>query len=169
MRRLLIAAAVAACLPLTLAGQDVAAQLKDYTRSLTSYDLNLSIVHLNDKTVPLLFQPPTLSSMRARAKEATSLYVQGVLTKNAELDTSNFIIEQGSNSAPAVPSSIHNFTKGKLKLKAGDHVDGVLTFSTLVDVSKSFTVKHGRDTVDFKFSGQQLKDIMPAAAAPAAP
>ena len=165
MRKLFIAAAVAVCLPLALAAQDTS--LKDYSRTLQSDDLPINAIHLNDKTVPLLFKPPTLYSMRARVKEATTLYIQTVVENNAELDTTNFVIEQDGVSYPGTPTSIHNFTKGKLKLKLGDQVDGVLTFPKLLDVSKPFTLKHGRDRAEFKFTDAQVKAL--SAPAPAAP
>jgi hypothetical protein len=162
MKKLLIAA-VALCLPVILVGQDQTVQ--DYTRVLKSEDLPLNITHLNDKTVPLLFKAPILYSMRARAKEATTLYVQAVVEMNAELDTTNFELEQEGMNYPGTPSSIANFTKGKIKLKLGDQVAGVLTFPKLIDVSKPFALKHGRDRVDFRFTGDQIKAL--AAPAPA--
>jgi hypothetical protein len=164
MRKLFIASALAVCLPLTLAAQDTT--LKDYSRTLQSDDVPINAIHLNDKTVPLLFKPPTLYSMRARAKEATTLYIQTVVENNAELDTTTFVIEQDGVSYPGTPTSIKNFTKGKLKLKLGDQVDGVLTFPKLLDVSKPFSLKHGRDRVEFKFTDAQVKAL--TAAAPAA-
>jgi hypothetical protein len=59
---------------------------------------------------------------------------------------------------------MRNFTKGKLKLKLGDQVDGILTFPKLLDVSKGFSVKHGRDRVEFKFTDAQVKALAPAVA-----
>jgi hypothetical protein len=164
MRKLFIASAVAVCLPLTLAAQDTT--LKDYSRTLQSDDIPINAIHLNDKTVPLLFKPPTLYSMRARVKEATTLYIQTVVENNGELDTTTFVIEQDGVSYPGTPTSIKNFTKGRLKLKLGDQVDGVLTFPKLLDISKPFSLKHGRDRVEFKFTDAQVKAL--AAAAPAA-
>ena len=95
MKKLLIAAVVALCLPLALAGQDNAQILKEYSKVMQSEDVPLNIIHLNAKTVPVLFQPPMLYSMRARAGQQTMVYVQGVVEVNAELDTSNFFLEQG--------------------------------------------------------------------------
>jgi hypothetical protein len=65
-------------------------------------------------------------------------------------------------SYPGTPSSVRNFTKGRLKLKLGDQVDGILTFPKLLDVSKPFSVKHGRDRVEFKFTDAQIKALAPA-------
>jgi hypothetical protein len=163
MRNLFIAAAVVACLPLAVVAQDTT--LKDYSKTMQSDDLPLNIIHLNDKTVPLLFKAPTLYQIRAKAKEATMVYVQAVVENNAELDTSSFTIEQDGMSYPGTPSSVRNFTKGKLKLKLGDQVDGILSFPKLLDISKPFTVKHGRDRVEFKFTDAQVKALAPAPAA----
>ena len=157
-----IAAAIAALLPLALAAQDTS--LKDFSKTMMSDELPLNIIHLNAKTVPLLFKPPTLYQIRAKASESTMVYVQAVVESNAELDTTTFTIEQDGMSYPGTPSSVRNFTKGKLKLKLGDQVDGILTFPKLLDLSKSFSVKHGRDRVEFKFTDAQLKSLAPAAA-----
>jgi hypothetical protein len=168
MRTLLIAAAVALCLPLALAGQDNAQIMKDYMRTMTSEDVPLNIVHLNVKTVPILFQPPMLYSMRARAQQQTMIYVQAVVEANGELDTTNFVLDQGGTTTPGTPTNINNFTKGKVRLKLGDKVDGVVTFATLVDVSKPFSIRHGLDKpAEFRFSEAQVKALAPAA--PAAP
>jgi hypothetical protein len=162
MRKLCFAVAVSLMLPLSLAGQDTA--LKDYSKVMQSDDVPVSIIHLNDKTVPLLFTAPTLYSMRARAKDTTMLYIKTVVENNAELDTTNFEIEQDGVSYPGTPSSIRNFTKGKLKLKLGDQVDGVLAFPKQIDISKPFTVKHGRDRAEFRFSDSLVKALAPAPA-----
>ena len=120
MKKLFIAAAVAACLPLALAAQDTT--LKDFSKTMQSDDLPLSIIHLNAKTVPLLFMPPTLYQIRAKANESTMIYVQTTVENNAELDTTTFTIEQDGMTYPGTPSSVRNFTKGKVKLKLGDQV-----------------------------------------------
>ena len=168
MRKLFIAATVALCLPIALAGQDAAQIMKEYSKVMNSDDVPLNIVHLNAKTVPVLFQPPTLYSMRARASQQTLVYVQTVVEFNAELDTTNFFLDQGGTSTPGTPTSISNFTKGKLKLKLGDKVDGILAFPILADVSKPFTIRHGMDKADFRFTENQVKALAPAPAAPAA-
>jgi len=53
--------------PLAVA-QDVTSQLRDYTRTIGGDGLTLSLVHLNEKTVAIMFQPPTMYAMRARAR-----------------------------------------------------------------------------------------------------
>ena len=160
MRRLIIAVAVAACLPLALAAQDPT--LKEYSKSMESDDLPLNIIHINAKTVTLLFKAPTLYQIRAKASESTMVYVQTTVENNAELDTTTFTIEQDGMTYPGTPSSVRNFTKGKLKLKLGDQVDGIVTFPKLIDVSKAFSIKHGRDRVEFKFTDAQVKALAPA-------
>ena len=163
MRKLFIAVVVAACVPLALAAQDTT--LKDYSKTMMSDDLPLNIIHLNAKTVPLLFKAPTLYQIRAKATESTMVYVQTTVENNAELDTTTFTIEQDGMSYPGTPSSVRNFAKGKNKLKLGDQVDGIVTFPKLLDLSKPFTVKHGRDRVEFKFTDAQVKALAPAPAA----
>jgi hypothetical protein len=164
MKKLLIAAAVAVCLPLGLAGQDAAQIMKEYSKVMTSEDVPLTIVHLNAQTIPLLFQPPMLYSMRARASQQTLVYVQGVVEFNAEFDTSNFVLEQGGTTTPGTNTSINNFTKGRLRLKLGDKIDGIVAFPILADVSKPFTIRHGMDRADFRFTENQIKALAPAPA-----
>ena len=169
MKKLLIIAAVVLSMPLAPAAQDNAQIMKDYLRQMVSEDISLNIIHLNAKTVPVLFQPPMLYSMRARAAQQTMIYVQTVVEVNGELDTTNFVLEQGGTTTPGTPTNINNFTKGKLKLKLGDKVDGVVTFDTKVDVSKPFSIRHGLDKpAEFRLTEAQVKALEPAPAPPAA-
>ena len=96
------------------------------------------------------------------------VYVQSVVEVNGELDTTNFVLEQGGTSTPGTPTSINNFTKGKLKLKLGDKVDGIVSFPTMVDVSKPFTIKHGLDKAEFRFTDKAIQALAAPPAAPAA-
>jgi hypothetical protein len=161
MRKVLLAAFIlAAGLPLGLSGQE--GPLKDYTRVLKG-DVQLSIVHVNDKSLPVLFQPPTLYAMRARIREATMFYVQGTAPKDVEIDTKTFTVEQGGESTPGTPQNIKNFQGGKIP--KGERIDGLLVFAKLLDLSKPFTVKHGKDSVEFKYSADQVKAMTPAPAA----
>lgn len=146
--------------------QSVAARLQDYTRKIGGDGLELSLVHLNLKTVPLLFQPPTLYSMRARASESTMLYVQGTAQRNVDLDTTNFTIEQGGESVTSTPINIKHFENRTVSVPRGERVDGVLSFARKIDVSKPFVVLHGRDSVEFRFSAADVREITPPAPQP---
>jgi hypothetical protein len=150
------------CLPVF--AKDAADQMKAFTRVLPSDTLPLSLMHLNDTTLPLIFQPPTLYAMRARAKEATEFYVQGTAKKASTLDTTNFTITQGEESVTSVPVNIKHFEKGNVALAQNDKVDGVLVFSKLVDVTQPFTIKHGKDAVKVEFTKDQLKEMSQAPA-----
>jgi hypothetical protein len=170
MKKLLLAlCAVAVCFPLGLAGQDKATiekaltgLLVEYTRLLPIDGLPLSVIHLNDRTVPIIFQPPTLYSMRARVKEATLIYVQGTVTRNIELDTTKFTLSQNGQATPATVSNIKNFMRGKNKLATGDRVDGLLTFARLVDLANPFTVQYDKElTAEFKFTANEIKAMTP--------
>jgi hypothetical protein len=156
----------AMCLASAAGAQNVADQLRDYTRQIGGDGLELSLVHLNAKTVPLLFQAPTLYTMRSRAAEATLFYVQGTAQRNVELDTTNFTIEQGGDTIAATPINITNFENGTVSVRRDDRVDGVLSFEQLIDVSEPFVVRHGPDSVEFRFTDGQIRDITPAAPQP---
>ena len=157
MKRILVAMVfLALSVPFRVAGQDRSSQLKDFTRVLQVADgLQLSIVHLNDKTVLLLFQPPTLYSIRAHAREATMFYVQGTPQKDVSLDTAGFTVQQGGESFPSTPLNIKHFEKGKVS--KGDQIDGMLQLARQIDVTRPFTVLHGKDSADFRFSDNQVK------------
>jgi archaellum component FlaG (FlaF/FlaG flagellin family) len=148
--------------PLAVA-QDVTSQLRDYTRTIGGDGLTLSLVHLNEKTVAIMFQPPTMYAMRARARENTLFYVQGTAQRDVELDTTNFTIEQDGQIVTATPVNIKHFTRGKVTVPRGERVDGVLAFARLIDVSKPFRVRHGSDSVEFRFTQEQIQAMTPAA------
>jgi phenylpropionate dioxygenase-like ring-hydroxylating dioxygenase large terminal subunit len=161
MKKILIAAVLLALsLPFGAAGQDAAAQLQDFTRLLKVADgLQLSIVHVNGRTVLVLFQPPTLYAIRARAKEVTVFFVQGTPEKDVNLDPSGFTVQQGGESSPLTPVNIKRFEKGKV-IK-GDRIDGMLQLAKQLDVAKPFTVVHAKESVEFKFTDDQVKSMDP--------
>jgi hypothetical protein len=142
-------------LPRGATGQDGSTTLADFSRVITSDGLDLTLVHLNEQTVPTLFKPPTFYSMRLHARETTMLFVQGTPQKDVQLTVTNFTIEQGAESIPSKPSNVRNFQNGLAR--SGERVDGVLTFAKLVDISKAFSVWHGQDTVEFRFTADQVK------------
>ncbi|MBI4457315.1 MAG: hypothetical protein HY644_15660 [Acidobacteria bacterium] len=131
-------------------------RLKDFTRSIKFDGLILNLVYLNDRTVDALFQAPTKYSMRARAKQTTMLFVQGMPEKEINLDTT-FTIEQGGESITATPHNIKHFEDGKVV--KGERIDGILEFSKKVDLSKPFKVKNGKESAEFKFSEDLTKSL----------
>ena len=162
MKKLFLAAVVfTACLPLNVAGQDTSA-LKDFSRVLNG-PVQLTLVHVNAKTLPVLFKPPTIYSIRARAREGTLIYVQGTAPKDVDLDTSGFTLEQGGESVPGTAQNIKNFQGGKVP--KGERIDGLVLFVKQIDPAKPFTIKHGKDSVEFKFSNDQVKAMAPPPAA----
>jgi hypothetical protein len=167
MKRIpIFAVALAVFVPLAAGGQDVSTQLGPFTRTLGSDGLTLNLVHLNSRTVPILFQAPTLYAIRARAAETTMLYVQGVAERNVRLDTTNFTIEQGGQSIGATPMNIKHFERGTVSVPSGDRVDGVLAFERAIDPSKPFVVKHGNDSVEFSLDANALRQIAEATPTP---
>ena len=169
MKRALFALCIAVvCVPLVVVGQNSAASLKDFTWALPG-EVSLSLVHLNDSTVPIIFQPPTLYSIRARARTNTVFYVQGTPDKDVKIDTTNFIIEQSGETVASLPTNIKHFEKGKASVSKGERIEGLLTFNKLVNVSQPFTVKHGRDLLQVKFNNDQIKQATATPPADAEP
>ena len=161
-RTLLVLGIATLCLRPGVSGQNGSSSLKDFTWTLPG-ELALGLVHLNDTTTPMIFQPPTLYSIRARARSNTVFYVQGTADKNVQIDTTSFTIEQNGETTTSIPTNIKHFEKGKIAVPKGERIEGVLTFARLVDASRPFTVKHGADSVQIKFNPDQMKAIMPAA------
>lgn len=162
--RLTLVAAV--CLAGVALAQDRAALLKEYTRQIGGDGLPLSLVHLNARTVPVIFQPPTLYAIRARASEFTLLYVQGTAQRDVDLDTTNFVIEQDGETVASTPMNIKHFERGTVSVPRGERVDGVLSFARRIDVSRPFTVRHGGDSVEFRFTPGQVREMTPPAPNP---
>jgi len=160
----LVIGILAVCLPLAVSGQG-APSLKNFTWALPG-DVSFGLVHLNDTTAPIIFQPPTLYSIRARAHTNTMFYVQATPDKNVQIDTTNFVIEQNGETVASLPTNIKHFEKGKVAVPKGERIEGMLTFNKLVNVSQPFTVKHGDDSVQIKFTGDQLKALAPAPGEP---
>lgn len=154
---------LAVCLSPGLHGQDASSQLKDYSGVLKAEGLPLTLVHMTSKTVPLLFQPPTLYAMRARANQSLMFYVQGTPQKDVQLDTGAFVVEQNGQTISSTAINIKGFQKGKAP--KGTQIDGLLVFEKQVDLSKAFSIVNGRDSVLFKFKAEQLKELAPPAPA----
>ena len=145
------------------AAQD-AASLTDFTRTIEAGDIDLSLVHLNNVTVPILFEPPTLYVIRAQAAETTLLYVQGTATVESELDTTGFSIEQDGTSMAAKPINVKYFEGGTVTVPGGERVDGILAFEGSVDLSRPFTVMHGGNAVEFRLSEEAVAQLTTPAA-----
>jgi hypothetical protein len=47
-------------------------------------------------------------------------------------------------------------------------VDGIVSFATMADVTKPFTIRHGLDKAEFRFSEAAAKALAAPAPAPAA-
>ncbi len=132
---------------------DKVAVLKEFTRT-GSYDgVTLSFVHLNDRTVDVLFEAPGKYALRARANMGTMLYVQGVPEKDIQVDTA-FTLVQNGETVKGTTQNIKNFQGTAAK---GQRIDGIVQFDKKVDLTKEFDIKNGTATIKFKFSSDALK------------
>jgi hypothetical protein len=144
----------------TLATAQEANELKVYMRTLlVGPGLQVSVLHLNEKTLPAIFQPPTIYAMRARAREGTLVFVQGTTEREFEIDPGQFRLEQNGKSTVGKPVNIKNFLKGRVP--SGQRVDGLVQFAERVDPLKPFAVKYGKESAEFKFTEEQVKAMTP--------
>ena len=132
---------------------DKAAVLKEFTRTGTYDGVTLSFVHLNDRTVEILFQAPGKYALRARANMSTMLYVQGTPEKDVKVDT-NFSLVQSGETTKGTTQNIKNFEGTAVK---GQRIDGIVQFDRKIDVAKEFEIKNGATTVKFKLTPEALK------------
>ncbi len=130
-----------------------AAVLKEFTRTGTTDGVNYSFVHLNDKTVDMLFTAPGKYALRARANMGTLFYVQGLPEKDVQIDP-KFTLEQDGQSTPGTSQNIKNFQGTAPK---GERIDGLIQFDKKIDPAREFDLKNGNMTVKFKLSGVALK------------
>lgn len=127
--------------------------LQAFTRTIELDGIKWYFVHLNNRTVEVLFAAPTKYSMRARAAQKTLLYVQGTPEKEMSIDR-KFFIEQGNEKLEAVPHNIKNFTGGKVS--KGERIDGLLEFSKKIDVTQPFTIRAADKSVEVRLSPEAL-------------
>ncbi len=133
--------------------QSSAAMLKQFTRSMNVDGIMMSFVYLNDRTVDALFQPPGKYAVRAQAKMATLLYVQGIPDKDGNLDTT-FYLEQDGQTTEGLARDIKGFKSGAVT--KGERINGILQFDRKLDLTRQFTIKNSKNSVKFKFSEEAL-------------
>ena len=145
-----------------------AALLKEFTRSIHADGVMLSFVLLNDRTVDVLFEAPGKYSIRARARMATTFFVQGIPEKDIMLDT-KYTVEQDGQTVAGTSHNIKNFTDGAVT--KGARIDGILEMEKKLDLKHPFKIKGSHSAVEFKLSPEALKLAEPLAppAPPAQP
>ncbi len=146
-----------------------AALLKEFTRSVHIDGLTLSFVLLNDRTVDALFEAPGKYAMRARARMATTFFVQGMPEKDIQLDT-KLVVEQDGQTLTGTPHNIKNFADGAVA--KGTRFDGILEMGKKLDLTHAFKIKGSNYNVDFKLTPEAVKlaePIVPAAPAATSP
>jgi hypothetical protein len=135
---------------------DTKALLNDFTRSGKIDGTNLSFVLLNNKTVELLFTPPGMYQIRARASQATAFYVLGAAEKKMTLDK-KFIVEQDGEKFDCEMINIENFTGGDIA--KGQKIKGILQLSKKLNLSHPFVIKSAQDALEFRLTEEALKEL----------
>ena len=138
--------------------------LKEFTRSVHLDGVTLSFVLLNDRTVDALFEAPGKYAMRARARMATTFFVQGTPEKDIQLDT-KLVIEQDGQTVTGTAHNIKNFTDGAIT--KGTRIDGILEMQKRLNLTRAFKIRGTHYNLDFKLTPEAVKLAEPLV--PAAP
>lgn len=134
--------------------QSSSAMLKQFTRSMNVDGIMMNFVYLNDRTVDALFQAPGKYAVRAQARMATLLYVQGTPDKDGTLDAT-FYLEQDGQTTDGVARDINHFRSGVVA--KGERINGILQFDRKVDLTHQFTIKSSKNSLKFKLSEEALQ------------
>ena len=86
---------------------------------------------------------------------ATILYIQGAARKEFDFKPDVTVVQKGE-TLESKPSSIKNFTAGKLA--KGDIVQGMVELPKKLDLYEPFKVIMGGQTAEFQLSPDDVKD-----------
>ena len=127
------------------AGQEVSNDMSqlvaDFGELSRTENLDLLVVHLNDKTTDVLFDPPAKYSFRAQARQATMFYVLGTANQDLTVDT-EFMIRQNVVEMRLSPHNLQGFERGTT-IAAGETFTGILTLPQLITLNLPFSIVHG--------------------------
>ena len=157
--------AIAMLAPAAAAAQetpDLGQVLQDFGRRSSGNGLDLLLVHLNDKSTDVLFEPPAKYSLRAQARQVTMFYVLGTADRDAVVST-DYRVRQGAISVNELrlnPHSISGFDDGA-RLAAGETFNGILMLDQVLSLRTPFSVVQGEHTFNFEFTPNVLSQIVP--------
>lgn len=115
--------------------------------------LELTVVHLNDLTTDMLFDPPAKYSLRAQARGATMFFVQGAAKRDYTFDLEFQVFT--NRSMTARPINISNFEPGT-ELSEGDTFAGIVALDELIGLRTPFTLAVDEWRFDYEFTPDQI-------------
>jgi hypothetical protein len=114
------------------------------------------ITVLQDRTIdPLFGTSPSRFAIRARARMATILFIQGVASKEFEFKPDVTVVQKGE-TLEGKASSIKNFTAGKVA--KGASVQGLVELPKKLNLYDPFKVMMGGQTAEFNISADDVTD-----------
>ncbi len=166
MKRLaILLLTIAMLVPAAAAAQetpDLGQVLQDFGRRPSGNGLDLLLVHLNDKSTDVLFEPPSKYSLRAQARQVTMFYVLGTADRSAVVSTDYRVrqTEISVNELRLSPHSISGFEDGA-RLAAGDTFIGILMLDQVLSLRTPFSVVQEEHTFVFEFTPNVLSQLAP--------
>ena len=132
---------IALVIPPAAAGQeapDLGQLLRDFGRRSSVDGLDLLVVHLNDKTTDVLFEPPAKYSLRVQARQVTMFYVLGTPERAVTVNT-DFRIRQEAIDVRFTPHSLSNFEQGT-QVGPGETFSGILALNQILSLRIPFSI-----------------------------
>jgi hypothetical protein len=159
MMKKVVALVLAACaLPAVAGAQNITDPAKlvgMFSAPLRLDGGNFQVVVLNDRTVEALFpQSPAKAALRTKGRMTTVFFIQGNVTKEFELNPV-LTVEQKGKSFEGKPSSMKNFTAGKIP--KGQAIQGMVEMPEKIDLYEPFKVTLSGKTVEFRLNQDDVR------------
>ena len=151
--------ALACAIPLIAGAQQVdpGKIIQIFSQAARTDGGNLQIILLNDRTVEALFgASPAKAAFRTKARMTTVFFVQGTTTKDFEFNPELTVVQKGE-TLQGKATSMKNFTAGKVA--KGQPIQGLVELPKSVDLYEPFKVTIAGETVDFRLSGDDVREF----------
>lgn len=129
--------------------------LREFSRMDYFSGTKLSFVLLNDKTIDIFFSGSSKDMVQAKASVGTCFYIMGTADKNMKMST-DFVVEQDGEKFAGTIMNLENFVDGVVA--KGKKISGILQLQNKLKLNRHFTVTSAGGRVNFKLSGDALRD-----------
>lgn len=125
-----------------------------FSNSMSLPSCNLRFIHLNAKTIDILFANNYNQAMKTRARLGTGFFVQGVTSKETDFSPT-FTAQQGDKLYTCQTLNVDGFVAAKLA--KGKKFSGLIFFDKALDIEKPFSIQTASSSQKFKFDKKALE------------